>query len=91
MRGPKYGDLLSAVLARDAAGVQELLDFGKWVDKPDRGGTTPLMVAVSLGDVASAEALLKAGADAGKAVSTARGDKAMLGLLQRYGATLPRP
>jgi len=90
---PRYGDLVSAVLARDAKGVQELLDFGKWADKPDRRGTTPLMVAALLGDTASAEALLKAGADASKAESTARekGDKAMLDLLQRYRATSRQP
>jgi uncharacterized RDD family membrane protein YckC len=90
---PKYSDLMSAVLARDAAGVQELLDFGKWADKPDRRGATPLMVAVNLGDAASAEALLKGGANADKAMGVAqeRRDPAMLGLLQRYGATLPRP
>lgn len=85
---PRYGDLVSAVMNRDAAGISELLEFGRWVDKPDRKGITPLMVAVTLGDTASAEVLLKAGADAGKALTIARErrDTAMLSLLQRYGA-----
>jgi len=85
---PRYSDLVSAVMNRDAAGVSELLEFGKWADKPDRRGTTPLMVAATLGDTASAEALLKAGADGGRALTIARerGDTAMLTLLQRYGA-----
>jgi hypothetical protein len=84
---------MSAVMARDAAGVQELLAFGKWADKPDRHGSTPLMVAVGLGDAASAETLLKAGANAdkGMVVAQERRDPAMTALLQRYGATLRRP
>ena len=85
---PRYSDLMTAVLNRDTAGVNELLEFGKWADKPDRSGNTPLMVAVGLGDAAIAEALLKAGADGGRALSAARErrDPAMLSLLQRYGA-----
>jgi uncharacterized RDD family membrane protein YckC len=90
---PRYSDLMTAVMARDAAGVQELLAFGKWADKPDRHGSTPLMVAVGLGDAASAETLLRAGANADKGMVVAQElrDGAMVALLQRYGATLRRP
>jgi uncharacterized RDD family membrane protein YckC len=93
LAAPRYSDLMSAVMARDAAGVQELLAFGKWADKPDRHGSTPLMVAVGLSDAASAEVLLKAGANAdkGMVVAQERRDPAMTALLQRYGATLRRP
>ena len=41
----------------------DLLAFGKWPDKPDSRGLTALMLAAQLGDIASAEALLKAGAN----------------------------
>ena len=79
---------MTAVLNRDAAGVAELLAFGKWVDKPDSRGWTPLMAAARLGDTASAEFLLRAGAEPGRALAIARAqrDQAMLTLLQRYGA-----
>ena len=91
--GPRYGDLMSAVMAADAAGVQELLAFGKWPDKPDSNGYTPLMVAAMRGDRGSAELLLKAGADPDRALgwSRQRGDPAMTSLLERYSATSKRP
>jgi hypothetical protein len=84
--GPRYADLMSAVMYRDAAGVEELLAFGKWPDKPDSRGLTPLAAAVMLGDVASAEALLKGGADPGTAWRVTRelNDPAMRALLERY-------
>jgi uncharacterized RDD family membrane protein YckC len=84
--GPRYADLMTAVMYRDAAGVQELLAFGKWPDKPDSRGLTPLAAAVMLGDAASAEALLKGGADPGTAwrVMNELNDPAMRALLDRY-------
>jgi ankyrin repeat protein len=79
---------MTAVLYRDPAAVSELLRYGRWVDKPDSRGATPLMLAVELGDAPTAEALLKGGANPGRALPTAqaRGDGAMLDLLKRYAA-----
>ncbi len=84
--GPRYADLMTAVMYRDAAGVQELLAFGKWPDKPDSRGLTPLAAAVMLGDAASAEALLRGGADPDTAwrVMNELNDPAMRALLDRY-------
>jgi uncharacterized RDD family membrane protein YckC len=84
--GPKFNDLATAVLYRDAEAVADLLKFGRWADKPDSRGTTPLMLAVELGDPGSAEALLRGGADPMRAVpvAQARRDGAMLDLLKRY-------
>jgi uncharacterized RDD family membrane protein YckC len=86
--GPKFNDLITAVLYRDAEAVAELLRLGRWADKPDSRGTTPLMLAVEFGDAGTAEALLKAGADPGRAFSVAerRRDGPMLDLLKRYAA-----
>ena len=86
--GPKFNDLMTAVLYRDPAGVTELLKMGKWPDKPDSRGATPLMTAVELGDVKTAEALLRGGANPRLAVRTAeqRGDGAMILLLKRYSS-----
>jgi uncharacterized RDD family membrane protein YckC len=87
----RFNDLVTAVLYRDAQAVNELLAFGKWPDKPDSSGMTPLMIAAQLGETGIAEALLKAGADPRRtgpggvtAMSLARErkDAAMLGLLQ---------
>jgi uncharacterized RDD family membrane protein YckC len=83
---PRYNDLMSAVLAGDSEGVRELLSLGKWPDKPDSSGTTPLVAAVMRGDRANAELLLKAGANASPALSMprARNDPAMKDLLEGY-------
>jgi uncharacterized RDD family membrane protein YckC len=88
----RFNDLVTAVLYQDAGTVNDLLAFGKWPDKADSTGMTPLMIAVSLGQAEIAQALLKAGADPQRvgpggvtAISIARErkDAALLGLLQR--------
>jgi uncharacterized RDD family membrane protein YckC len=86
--GPKFNDLMTAVLYRDAAGVAELLKFGKWADKPDSRGVTPLMTAVELGDARTAEALLRGGANPKLAIPVAeeRRDGEMILLLKRYSS-----
>jgi uncharacterized RDD family membrane protein YckC len=84
--GPKYNDLMTAVLAKDPAAVNELLRLGRWVDKPDSRGRTPLMVATAQDDVPTAEALLRGGASPRPAVRVAeqRGNGEMVALLKRY-------
>lgn len=86
---------MTAVHRRDAAAVQELLTFGRWPDKRDSQGDTPLIAAVESGETRIAELLLIGGANpnlAGAGGKTAaviarqRADGAMLGLLDRYGA-----
>lgn len=86
--GPKFNDLMTAVLYKDVEGATELLKLGKWPDKPDSRGTTPLMTAVELGDAAMVEALLRGGANASRALPVAEEarDPGMLMLLKRYGA-----
>jgi Ankyrin repeats (3 copies) len=42
----KYNDVMTAVLYGDREAVTQLLDLGRWVDKPDGNGLTPLMAAV---------------------------------------------
>lgn len=85
--GLRYNDLMTAVLARDVASVNELLKLGKWVDKPDSRGRTPLMVATAQDDLPTAEALLRGGASARPALRVAeeRGNGEMAALLKRYG------
>ncbi len=87
----RFNDLVTAVLYQDAGAVNDLLAFGKWPDKADSTGMTPLMIAVSLGQTEIAGALLKAGADPQRvgpggvtAISIARErkDAALIGLLQ---------
>ena len=84
--GLRYNDLMTAVLHRDTESVHQLLKLGKWVDKPDSRGVTPLMVAAELGDVRTAEALLRGGANASRALPVAeeRRHGEMLKLLKRY-------
>lgn len=92
--GPKYNDLVTATLYRDADAVNGLLALGKWADKPDSRGTTPLMIATLQGDAPIAEALLKAGANPNRpgpggetalSIARERKDAAMVGLLERTG------
>jgi uncharacterized RDD family membrane protein YckC len=85
---PKFNDLMTAVLYRDAEGVSELLRLGKWPDKPDGRGATPLMTAAALGDLRTAEALLRGGANPNLAIPVAeeRRDGDMVSLLKRYGS-----
>lgn len=42
----KFNDIMTAVLYRDREAVAKLLDLGRWADKPDSNGFTPLMAAV---------------------------------------------
>ena len=87
----RFNDLVTAVLYRDAGAVNDLLAFGKWPDKADSSGMTPLMLAASIGDAGIAQALLKAGANPRRAgpggqtaisIARERKDAAMLGVLQ---------
>jgi uncharacterized RDD family membrane protein YckC len=92
---PKFNDLMTAVLYRDAAAVEELLSFGKWPDKPDSHGMTPLMAAAMLGEARMVELLLRAGAnpearssngDTALSLARARRHEEVITLLQRAGA-----
>ena len=92
--GPRFNDLMTAVIYQDAKTVGQLLAYGKWADKPDSRGVTPLMVAAMLGDAPIAESLLKAGAnpnlpgpggDTATSIARQRSDAAMLGLLRSHG------
>lgn len=60
---PRFNDVMTAVLYRDREAVEQLLDLGRWVDKPDSNGLTPLMVAVMMGEAEMAALLLERGAD----------------------------
>jgi ankyrin repeat protein len=84
--GLRYNDVMTAVLYGDVEVLNQLLKLGKSPDKPDSRGVTPLMVAAGLGDIRTAEALLRAGANARRAVPVAeeRRDGEMIQLLKRY-------
>jgi len=60
---PKYNDVMTAVLYSDREAVSELLDLGRWADKPDSNGLTPLMAAVLSRDAGMVRLLLERGAD----------------------------
>jgi ankyrin repeat protein len=60
---PRFNDVMTAVLYSDQVTVAQLLDLGRWVDKPDSNGLTPLMVAVHLRDEGMVKLLLEHGAN----------------------------
>ena len=93
--GPKYNDLMSAVVFGDQAAVLELIEFGKYVDTRDANGNTPLLVAVSRGYHGIAQLLLERGADPNAsgdggmtplAWAQKRNDTQAVALLQKHGA-----
>jgi ankyrin repeat protein len=83
---PKYNDVMTPVVFRDLAGLSEVLALGKWPDKPDSLGRTPLMVALEIGRPDIAELLLKAGADPerSKVAARARDDREMLAAVETF-------
>ncbi len=86
---PKYNDVLTAVLRSDKDAVKQLLDLGRWVDKPGPSGLTPLMAAIMNRDTQMVELLLDRGAVPGpQALKLARKNKddATVSLLERRGA-----
>jgi uncharacterized RDD family membrane protein YckC len=92
---PRFNDVMTAVLYRDRETVSLLLDLGRWIDRRDSNGMTPLMIAAFSGDAATARLLLERGADPGLQApggATAlefarqRGDAATTQLLQRSEA-----
>jgi len=93
-RSPKFNDVMTAVMYRDAAAAKELLELGWWADRPDSNGVTPLMAAAWNGDVAMTQLLLNGGADpnrrgpGGSVLDYAGrgGDIQVVELLKRSGA-----
>lgn len=92
---PRFNDIMTAVLYRDRETVSLLLDLGRWADKRDSNGLTPLMIAALAGDAAMARLLLERGADpqlqapgGATALEFAQqsGDAATTQLLQRSAA-----
>jgi uncharacterized RDD family membrane protein YckC len=91
---PKYNDVMTAVMYRDAAAITQLLDLGWWVDRPDTNGVSPLMAAAWNGDAALVQLLLERGADpngrarGGSVLDYAgrSGDGAIIEMLKKAGA-----
>jgi uncharacterized RDD family membrane protein YckC len=63
--GPRFNDVMTAVLYRDRETVRQLVGLGRWLDKRDSNGLTPLMVAASIGDGEMVRLLLQNGANPG--------------------------
>jgi len=92
---PRFNDVMTAVLYSDQVTVAQLLDLGRWVDKPDSNGLTPLMVAVHLRDEGMVKLLLEHGAnpnlqapggDAALEMAQANGEGGIERLLRNAGA-----
>ena len=84
---PKYNDILTASLRGDKDGVRQLLDLGRWVDKPGSSGLTPLMAGVMNRDTQMVQLLLEHGAEpSAQALDLARKNKdaAMVLLLEQH-------
>ena len=90
--GPRFNDIMTAVLYRDIETVAQLLSLGRWPDKRDSNGLTPLMVAAGNGDAAMVQLLLERGADpdleapggiTALEIALQRGDAPTMQLLQR--------
>ena len=86
---------MTAVLYRDRETVVQLLDLGRWPDKRDSKGLTPLMAAAINDDAAMARLLLERGADPNLQApggvtaldfARQRGDSTTSQLLQRSSA-----
>ena len=83
----KYNDMLTAALRGDKDGVMQLLDMGRWVDKPGPSGLTPLMAGVMNRDTEMVQLLLEHGAEpTAQALKLARKNKdaAMVLLLEQH-------
>jgi hypothetical protein len=84
---PKYNDMLTAALRGDSDAVRQLLDLGRWVDKPGDSGLTPLMAGIINRDVKMVQLLLDHGAEPTvQALDLARKNKdaAIVTLLEQY-------
>lgn len=84
---PKYNDMLTAALRGDKDAVRQLLDLGRWVDKPGSSGLTPLMAGVMNRDAQMVQLLLEHGAEpSAQALDRARKNKdaAMVLLLEQH-------
>ena len=86
---PKYNDMLTAALRGDLEGVRQLLEMGRWVDKPGSSGLTPLMAGVMNRDTQMVQLLLEHGAEPTvQALKLAQKNKdaSMVSLLQQHSA-----
>ncbi len=84
---PKYNDMLTAALRGDREAVQQLLELGRWVDKPGESGLTPLMAAIMNKDALMVQLLLEHGAEPTvQALDLARKNKdsAIVTLLEKH-------
>jgi len=87
---PKYNDVMTAVVFQDLEALKELLALGEWPDKADSQGRPPLLVALELGYLKIADALLEGGANPYWSLVRARqlrADERTVALLEEYTAS----